>query len=101
MNPAPHPAAALLKAAETRAETGGNNVLVLVHASWCGWCKRLERYLQEPDVRRRPGASYEVVGLGALERPAAGALTSPRRASAVASATSRPAAVAGLTPIQA
>ena len=65
----PQPSGVLVKAAEARAEHGGRNVLVAFHASWCGWCNRLERYLDNPDVRSRIDASYEVVWLDALERP--------------------------------
>jgi thiol-disulfide isomerase/thioredoxin len=75
--PTPKPAARLLASAEARAQQSGKNVLVIFHASWCGWCRKLERFLALPDVRQSIEASYEVVWLDVDERPAKKQLENP------------------------
>lgn len=67
--PVPQSANALLAAASARAEKAGDNVLVIFHASWCGWCRKLERFLAVPGIKEPIESNYEVVWLDVDERP--------------------------------
>ncbi len=66
--PPPPPAAALLSAASTQAGKSGKTVFVGFHASWCGYCKRLHKILEQPEIRPIVDAHFEVVWLTVLER---------------------------------
>ncbi|MDX1934573.1 MAG: thioredoxin family protein [Capsulimonadales bacterium] len=66
----PEPADRLLKAASDRAKAGKKNVLVVFHASWCSWCKRLdEKLLNDPITGKLLKDHFEVVHLDVLESP--------------------------------
>jgi thiol-disulfide isomerase/thioredoxin len=75
--PAAQPAARLLAAASARAQKSGRNVLVIFHASWCGWCRKFERFLELPEVKGPIDASYEVVWLDVDERSGKTQLENP------------------------
>lgn len=48
---APEPADQLLAAAESAAAAQHRNVWVIFGASWCGWCHKLDQFINDPDVR--------------------------------------------------
>ena len=63
----PQPAQEVLKAAVKQAESSDKTVLLIFHASWCGWCKRLDAGLQNPDVKPLIEANYVVTHLVVME----------------------------------
>ena len=65
--PAPSAEAAILDA-QTRAGKSGKNVLVRFTASWCPWCRRFEKLLDDPVLGPRFAASYEIVPITVRER---------------------------------
>ena len=64
---APAPAQTVLDAAYKKAKSQHKNVLVIFHASWCGWCKRLEAVMDRPEFAKPFAANYVVVHLDVME----------------------------------
>jgi thiol-disulfide isomerase/thioredoxin len=61
-------AQALLDAALVRATAQKKAVLVVFHASWCGWCHRLDdKLLNDPATRKLISDQYEVVHVDVME----------------------------------
>jgi len=58
---------ALLQAAEARASAGGKKVFLVFHASWCGPCFVLHRFLNDPQVKPIMDAHFVVQDLDIWE----------------------------------
>lgn len=65
----PRPAADLLKEATTAAVKNDTKVLVIFHATWCGWCKRMDAFLEQPTYKSLFAKNYEIVHLDVMEQP--------------------------------
>jgi thiol:disulfide interchange protein len=64
----PVPATTLLQAAQSSAKKQHKAVLVMFHASWCGWCKRLEAVMSRPEFKKMFEDNYTLVNLDVLEQ---------------------------------
>lgn len=57
----------LMDAASAKAAASGKNVLVIFHASWCGWCHKLDDFLDRTDEGKKVKGALEVVHITVLE----------------------------------
>lgn len=60
-------ASTILNQAYASAAKENKNVLVLFHASWCGWCHRLDDFLEKSDEGKKVTNAFVVVHLDVLE----------------------------------
>jgi thiol-disulfide isomerase/thioredoxin len=66
---APEPSTTVLNTAYAKAQSEHKNVILMFHASWCGWCKKMEASINDPDCKKFFDDNYIVVYLDILERP--------------------------------
>ncbi|SEN44119.1 Thioredoxin-like [bacterium A37T11] len=60
---------AVLKTAYKLAAREHKNVIVIFHASWCGWCHKLDSAIQDPVCKQLFNDNYVITHLTVLESP--------------------------------
>lgn len=75
--PKPVPANDVLAGAYKAAKAEKKSVLVIFHASWCGWCHRLEAALASKDIKPIMDKHFRTVWLDVGEAPDKKALENP------------------------
>ena len=75
-NPKPS-AQELLTAAAKTAKAQNKSIMVHFSASWCGWCKRLDAFLNAPDVGKLMADNYVLLELVVQESREKKALENP------------------------
>lgn len=57
----------VLKKALTKASKENKNVLVIFHASWCGWCRKMDSSLNDPSVKEFFDQNFVITHLTIME----------------------------------
>lgn len=67
----------VLKQAYAQADKEHKNIILIFHASWCGWCKKMEASLNDPSCKKMFDDNYVITTLDVLEQPAKANLENP------------------------
>ena len=64
---APASADAILQQAYQQATKESKKVFIIFHASWCGWCRKMDAALNDKDLKDFFGAHYVIKHITVLE----------------------------------
>ena len=73
----PPPASEIINAAKKEAVASGKNVFIIFHASWCGWCHKMDTAMNEPAMKPLFKNNYVIKHLTVLENGDKKALENP------------------------
>ena len=73
----PDPASKIMAQAYKQAAKEKKNVIVMFHASWCGWCKKLDASVNDPSCKDFFDKNYVITHLTILESEANKNLENP------------------------
>ncbi len=60
-------ASAVMLSAQAQAKQEKKHVFVMFHASWCGWCHKLDGFLDDPQMGKLMKDNFVIVHLDVLE----------------------------------
>lgn len=64
----PQTADSILKASYKEAKASDKNVFLIFHASWCSWCKRLDKAMQSDELKKIFEDNFIITQLDVQER---------------------------------
>jgi len=63
----PQAANSILKTSYQKAKESKKNVFLIFHASWCSWCKRLDKAMQSDELKKIFEDNYVITHIDVLE----------------------------------
>ena len=70
-------ASVVLDRAFAQAKKENKKVFIMFHASWCGWCKKMEKNMQDPAIKKYFDDNYITAFLTVQESPKNKSLENP------------------------
>jgi thiol-disulfide isomerase/thioredoxin len=67
----------VLNNAYAQAAKENKKVILIFHASWCGWCKKMDASLTDPICKKMFDDNYVIAHLDVMEQPAKANLENP------------------------
>ena len=58
----------IIEKAQKQAKAENKTVMVFFHASWCGWCKLMEKKMNRDDTKELFGKNYVIASIDVQER---------------------------------